>query len=110
MTEHAAEQPNAFARLGVGITHHFGGGVYAKETTIPAGVELTQHVHQFDHLSVLAAGEVDLDVDGEVQRLTGPACVLVKAGRAHKVTALTPAVWYCIHASDSEDAKRADGA
>jgi quercetin dioxygenase-like cupin family protein len=109
MTDHAAEQPSAFERLGVGITHHFGGGVYAKETSIPAGVELTQHRHQFDHLSVLAAGEVDLAVEGEVRRLAGPVCVLVKAGQVHKVTAITPAVWYCVHASDSEDGQRPDG-
>jgi quercetin dioxygenase-like cupin family protein len=110
MTEHAADQPDAFARLGVGISHHFGGGVYAKETSIPAGVELTQHRHEFDHLSVLAAGEVELDIEGDVRRLVGPSCIVVKAGLLHKVTALTPAIWFCIHAADSDDAKRADGA
>ena len=40
------------------IQHHFGGGVYAKETFIPAGKWLVQHIHKFDHLSVLAQGSI----------------------------------------------------
>ena len=38
------------------VRHHFGGGVYAKETFIPADKWLVQHTHKFDHLSVLAQG------------------------------------------------------
>lgn len=95
-------------KCGVGITHHFGGGVYAKETHIPAGVELTQHRHKFDHLSILASGVVDVECGGAVTRHNGPACLTVPAGLAHKVTAITATVWYCIHASDCADADAID--
>jgi quercetin dioxygenase-like cupin family protein len=92
----------------VGIAHHFGGGVYAKETHIPAGVVLTQHRHRFDHLSVLASGTAVVEVDGLRRTLQGPACVVVEAGKAHSVTAITDVVWYCVHATDCTDPEQVD--
>ncbi|MEJ8813384.1 hypothetical protein WKW77_20015 [Variovorax ureilyticus] len=63
------------------ITHHFGGGVYSKETRIPAGMIVVQHKHEYDHLSILASGTVELLVDGVRSELTGPACLTIKAGK-----------------------------
>jgi quercetin dioxygenase-like cupin family protein len=94
--------------LGVGIEHHFGGGVYAKETHIPAGLALTQHRHQFDHLSILASGRVRVSVDGEAREVQGPACIVIQAGKAHEVVAITDAVWYCVHATECTDPARVD--
>lgn len=92
----------------VGIVHHFGGGVYAKETHIPANFILTQHKHKFDHLSVLASGSVLVKVDGVSQRVDAPACLTIAAGKEHSVSALTPVVWYCIHATEETDPERVD--
>ncbi|WP_422096337.1 cupin domain-containing protein [Variovorax sp.] len=91
------------------LQHHFGGGVYAKETIIPAGLVLVQHKHAHDHLSILASGTVVLEVEGERRTLVGPACVTVEAGKHHGVRAITEAVWYCIHATDNTDAETVDG-
>ena len=93
---------------GVGIEHHFGGGVYAKATAIPAGVELTQHRHKFDHLSILARGTARVTVDGREGLLVGPACITIKAGQVHKVQALTDVVWYCVHATECTDPTTVD--
>lgn len=82
------------------IQHHFGGGVYAKETFIPADKWLVQHTHKFDHLSVLAKGSVELIVDGDSTVMHAPACITVKAGKHHGIRSLTDVVWYCIHATD----------
>jgi hypothetical protein len=99
------------AEAGVGIEHHFGGGVYAKETIIPPGVELTQHVHDFDHLSVLADGIVDIEVDGVLRTgLMAPRCFVIKAGSQHKVTAVIKSTWYCIHATGETDPAKVDAA
>ncbi len=92
-----------FAACGVGITHHFAGGVYAKETHIPAGVKLTQHVHTYDHLSALAHGTAAVEVDGVRTVHVAPAFLTIRAGLAHEVTAITDVVWACIHATDSTD-------
>lgn len=93
---------------GVKISHLFGGGVYAKETRIPAGVFLQQHVHKYDHLSILASGRALVEVEGSVSEFSGPACLVIKAGKSHKVTAVTDAVWYCVHATSSIDESTVD--
>lgn len=94
--------------LGVVVTHHFAGGVYCKETQIPAGVKLTQHRHSFDHLSHLAAGRVRLSVHGVDTEHTAPATLTIAAGKVHEVLALTAATWLCIHATDCTDAAQVD--
>jgi quercetin dioxygenase-like cupin family protein len=86
---------------GVEVVHHFVGGLYAKETRIPAGVTLTQHRHKFDHLSALMQGEAVVMVDGQHSTHTAPALITIRAGLAHEVTALTDVVWACLHATDA---------
>jgi len=90
------------------VTHHFGGGVYAKETIIPAGKWLVQHAHKHDHLSVLAKGSIELIVDGASSELHAPACLKIQAGKHHGVRSLTDVIWYCIHATDCTDEDEVD--
>lgn len=91
------------------ITHHWvSEEVYSKRTVIPAGVRLTQHVHPYDHASALVSGTVVLEVDGAEETFTGPAMLMVKAGRQHSVTAVTEAVWHCIHITDETDPEKVD--
>lgn len=97
------------------ISHHFIGqdqakGVYAKELRIPAGVWLISHVHNYDHMAILAAGVATLTVNGKEQTLTGPRAVTIKAGEHHKLLAVTDAVWFCIHPTDETDASKVDDA
>ncbi|WOB06456.1 hypothetical protein [Piscinibacter gummiphilus] len=98
------------AEAGIDVEHHFGGGVYAKDTRIPKGKRLVQHVHPFDHLSVLAVGTVVVEVDGAREVFVGPRCLTIKAGKAHAVEALTDAVWFCIHATSETDPTKVDDA
>lgn len=95
---------------GVGIVHHFVGGLYAKETHIPAGTKLTQHVHAFDHLSALMQGCVIVSVDGKRTLHDAPMLMTIKAGKAHEVTAVTDVVWACLHATSETDPDVVDGA
>lgn len=88
---------------GIGIEHHFGGGVYAKLTKIPAGTVLDQHRHKFDHLSALMQGVALVTVDGETTAHTAPAMLLIQAGKVHRVNAVSDVVWACIHATNETD-------
>lgn len=99
-----------FLKTGVGVSHHFGGGVYAKETHIPAGVMLTQHSHPFDHLSVLVSGMVVVEVEGLRSVHHGYECLTIEAHKAHSVTAVSDAVWLCIHATECTDPAMVDSA
>lgn len=93
---------------GVGIVHHFVGGLYAKETHIPAGTKLTQHAHHFDHLSALMKGCVIVAVDGKRTLHDAPMLMTIKAGMAHEVTAVTDVVWACLHATLETDPDKVD--
>ena len=90
------------------IRHHFAGGLYAKETIIPANKCLVQHTHKFDHLSILAKGSVELIVDGKKSIVHAPTCLTIEAGKHHGVRSLTDVVWYCIHSTDCADEKDVD--
>jgi quercetin dioxygenase-like cupin family protein len=99
-----------FDAAGGKIEHHFGGGVYAKETIIPAGVILQQHAHTYDHLSILASGKAAVTNGETVTEYTGPACITIKAGIPHGVLAVTDIVWFCVHATNETDAEHIDHA
>lgn len=90
------------------IKHHFAGGVYAKQTTIAAGLVLTQHKHNYDHLSILASGVVMLSVDDVNTRIVAPACITIPANTNHCVSTLEDSVWFCIHATEVTDIESVD--
>lgn len=85
------------------MAHHFGGQVYAKEYRLAIGQSIVQHRHSYTHLSILAAGSVRLSDGGEPRDIHGPAAVVIEAGKHHGITALTPAVWFCVHAVSDDD-------
>jgi quercetin dioxygenase-like cupin family protein len=85
------------------IEHFLAGGVYVKQTRIPAGTVLVQHKHLHDHFSYLVSGSVELELNGVRRRLDAPQALEVVAGEYHGVKALTDAVWLCIHATSCAD-------
>lgn len=90
------------------IKHHFSGREYAKQMHLPAGFYAETHSHEYDHLSILAAGHVTVEIDGTVEDHTGPACIVIPAGRQHRITAHTDSVWFCVHATDETDPDKVD--
>jgi quercetin dioxygenase-like cupin family protein len=92
-----------------GVTHHFSDGLYAKEMNFPAGAVVVKHVHDFNHLSILAKGKVEVLLeDGDKRTFTAPTCIEIKAGVYHGVTALTDCTWFCIHATNEKDPHKVD--
>lgn len=90
------------------IRHHFSGREYAKQMTLPAGHYAETHEHAYDHLSILAAGEVLVTINGEEARHVGPTAITIKAGHAHHILAITDSVWFCVHATDELDPEHVD--
>lgn len=90
------------------VQHFFAAGVYAKETHIPADHCFTQHVHSYDHMSILAKGWVVVRLDGVETEYEAPACIHIEAGKNHEVTGITDSVWYCIHATEETDPEKID--
>jgi len=98
--------PNTDERL----SHHFSDGLYAKEIHIPEGHYILQHKHVYSHLSVLAKGFVAVEVDGETVEYEAPACINIKAGANHTISAIEDSVWFCIHATDEKNPDAVDRA
>jgi quercetin dioxygenase-like cupin family protein len=91
------------------ISHHFIGGVYAKEMLIPDGYEVISHSHKFDHMSVLTQGCVIVEADGEQSTYYAPAIIEIKAGTNHSVRPVNgDAHWICVHATDCVDESKVD--
>jgi quercetin dioxygenase-like cupin family protein len=90
------------------IVHHFCTGIYAKQSFIPKGFSAVQHKHTYDHLSVLAQGKVIVTTDEDENVYTAPACILIKKDMHHAVEALEDCTWFCIHATDEDDAEKVD--
>jgi hypothetical protein len=87
------------------VQHHFIGGVYAKELTMDSIMDcVTSHKHNYDHMSILATGSVEINVDGVRSIVIAPAVLNIAAGKRHSVTPLeTPVKWFCIHRTDVTD-------
>lgn len=90
------------------VEHHFGGGVCIKSIRVSAGEVVVQHRHNYDHLSYLVHGTVDVAVDGVVSSHTGPCALTIEAGKHHGVRAVTDAIWLCIHATEVADPEHID--
>lgn len=80
--------------------HHNHCGLYAREMELPKGWEAESHKHKFDHMSILAQGEVTVTTIEGATRLVAPAVIEVKAELVHSIYAHEDAVWFCIHATE----------
>jgi quercetin dioxygenase-like cupin family protein len=94
--------------IDLGIEHHFSAGVYAKRMCLPAGHYAETHEHAYDHMSILASGDVTVEIDGVQTRYTGGAVINIAAGKKHRIEAKTDSVWFCIHATDETDVEHID--
>jgi quercetin dioxygenase-like cupin family protein len=90
------------------IKHHFSAGVYVREMTLAKDHEVTTHKHAYDHFGLLGAGSAVIEVDGELTVHHAPAVIEIKAGKAHRIQALTDITWFCIHATDAADPEQID--
>jgi quercetin dioxygenase-like cupin family protein len=57
------------------------------------------HTHQFDHLTLLASGRLQVTVDDHVSEFEAPHMIYIKKDKMHELVALEPnTIAYCIHA------------
>lgn len=62
------------------------------------------HTHQFDHLTLLASGKLQITVDGRVSFFTAPHMIYIHKDKVHELVALEDdTVAYCIHALRTKD-------
>ena len=57
------------------------------------------HVHQHDHLTLLAKGKLKVTIEGEVSVFTAPHMIYITKDKVHELEAMeSDTVAYCIHA------------
>ena len=57
------------------------------------------HIHNFDHVTLLATGSVEVDVEGQKTTFTAPHMIYIAKGKRHFLTALEAGTMaYCVHA------------
>lgn len=62
------------------------------------------HVHNYDHMTLLAHGKVKVHVDGNTTEFAAPHMIFIKAGKSHFIEAVEDGtVAYCVHALRDKD-------
>lgn len=62
------------------------------------------HTHQFDHLTLLAAGKLKVTVNGKASHFAAPHMIYIHKDHVHELEALEDGtVAYCIHALRTPD-------
>lgn len=57
------------------------------------------HVHNFDHVTMLSRGRVNVHVEGEVTEFSAPHLIFVAKGKSHFIEALEDdTIAACLHA------------
>lgn len=66
---------------------------------VKAGDRNEGHVHNFDHITLLSKGSVEVDVDGNKTVFKAPHMIYIAKGKRHFLTALEDdTVASCLHA------------
>jgi dTDP-4-dehydrorhamnose 3,5-epimerase-like enzyme len=67
------------------------------------------HTHTFDHLTLLAAGSLQVTVESVSTNFKAPQMIYIKAGKEHELVALEDnTVAYCIHALRDDEGNLLD--
>lgn len=62
------------------------------------------HVHNFDHITLLSKGSVEVDVDGKKTVFNAPHMIYIAKGKRHFLTALEDdTIASCVHALRTGD-------
>lgn len=85
------------------LSHHFAGGVYARELLIPKGAVIVGKIHRHAHLNFLMKGDISVLTEHGVKRLKAPAIIssapgIKRSGYAHEDT-----IWITVHVTEETD-------
>lgn len=74
-------------------------GLYSRQMHFEkAGDFIPGHLHPYDHPTLFAHGEFDVEVEGVVQHIKAPHQMLIRKDKRHRITATTDgALAFCIH-------------
>jgi hypothetical protein len=83
--------------------HFFGGGMYCRKITIPAGRLIVSKVHGTEHFFVSCVGQLAVAGEGPNYVMTPGTVVVSSPGTKRVVYALTDVVVMTVHRTDKVD-------
>lgn len=88
------------------VKHIQSDDVYVKAYSVPPGIKLYNKTFSTDHVTILAQGEVVIEIDNDRVKFTAPAHYIFKANKRYAVYTMSNCVWYCIHPTDETDLEK----
>lgn len=83
--------------------HRFGGGIYAREITIPAGTLLTGKIHKTEHMNIVSKGRIVVWTEDGMKEVAAPFTMVSSPGSKRVGYALEDTVWTTLHATHERD-------
>lgn len=87
-------------RVEVPVVSRFGGGMYAREVTLPPGIVATGKIHKFEHLVFITKGDISVLTETGVKRIKAPASFVSPPGTKRAVYCHEETVFTTVHATD----------
>ena len=85
------------------LNHHFCGGVYARQITMPADTFVIGKRHKTSHFNIILKGKAHVLIDGVVSLIEAP-CILNSAENIRKILYIVEDMtWVTIHATQETD-------
>lgn len=87
------------------------GNIWVRQHVLDkAGDSNPGHEHKFDHVTLLAAGKVSVQIQGKPSKeFTAPTFIVIRKEHKHKITALSDdVIYYCVFALRDVDGEILD--
>jgi len=81
-----------------GIQLYVDDWLWTKLISLNKGEKAEQHVHEFDHPTIVATGAIKVWIDGKYQGVVfSPSIITIKAQQKHEFLAIIDSVICCVH-------------
>ena len=85
------------------LVHHFAGGVYAREVTIPAGTVVIGKIHKRECINILIKGDITVVTEEGTRRMQAPCTFVAPPFTKKAAYTHTETIWMNVIATDSTD-------
>lgn len=93
-------------QIAIETRHYFAPGIYAREITIPEGVEVIGKIHRAPHVNVVSKGRILVITEDGEREIVAPCTFVAPAGTKRAGRALEETVWTTFHAVGPNDGER----
>lgn len=90
------------------VVSRFGGGMYAREVTLPAGIVATGKIHKFEHIVFITKGDISVLTETGVKRIVAPATFVSPPGTKRAVYCHSEVVFTTVHATQFKTAEECE--